>query len=55
MDEKKIKDMTEEEKQTLLEESLLKYVVENAKEPQPEIAKTIPAVANTLIELWKNF
>lgn len=45
--------MTKEDKRERLENALLEYIERHAKDTQPEIAATIPAVAMALVELWK--
>ena len=45
--------MTKEDKRERLENALLEYIGRHAKDTQPEIAATIPAVAMALVELWK--
>lgn len=45
--------MTKEDKREKLENALLEYIERHAKDTQPEIAATIPAVAMALVELWK--
>lgn len=45
--------MTKDDKRERLENALLEYIERHAKDTQPEIAATIPAVAMALVELWK--
>lgn len=45
--------MTKEDKRERLENALFEYIERHAKDTQPEIAATIPAVAMALVELWK--
>lgn len=45
--------MAKDDKRERLENALLEYIERNAKDTQPEIAPTIPAVAMALVELWK--
>lgn len=45
--------MTKDDKKERLENALLEYIERHAKDTQPEIAATIPAVAMALVELWK--
>lgn len=41
------------EKEERLENALLEYIEHHAKDAHPDIAKTIPAAAMALVELWK--
>lgn len=45
--------MTKDDKRERLENALLEYIERHAKDTQPEISATIPAVAMALVELWK--
>lgn len=45
--------MIKDDKRERLENALLEYIERHAKDTQPEIAATIPAVAMALVELWK--
>ena len=42
------------DKQKRLEDALLEYIEKHKKNPPPEIAATIPAVAEVLVKLLKD-
>ena len=42
------------DKQKRLEDALLEYIEKHTKNPPPEIAATIPAVAEVLVKLLKD-
>ena len=46
-------DVGNKSKKERLEDALLAYIENQARDTQPEIAATIPTAAMALIELWK--